>query len=83
MPLPSLYPANENPRGWRLTRAAAYGACMGLAAALFKILGPAGERIWDQARVLELAEATFAFALLCLGAALLRNMLARWFVKRA
>jgi hypothetical protein len=83
MPLPSLYLGNENAQDWRVTRAAAYGAGIGVAAALFKMLGPTGERMSTPARFLEVAEAAFAFALLCAAGAILRNMLARHFVKRA
>jgi hypothetical protein len=83
MPLPSLYLGNENAQDWRVMRAAAYGAGIGVAAALFKMLGPTGERISGPVRFLEVAEAALAFALLCAAAAFLRNMLARRFVKRA
>jgi hypothetical protein len=83
VPLPSLYFSKEGERDWRVSRAAAYGACIGLAAALFKMLGPFGERTWAPARLLELSEAALAFALLCAAAALLRNMLARRFIKDA
>jgi hypothetical protein len=83
MPLPSLYLGNENAQDWRVMRAAAYGAGIGVAAALFKMLGPTGERIWSPARFLEVAAAALAFALLCAAAALLRNVLTRHFVKRA
>jgi hypothetical protein len=83
MPLPSLYRGNENTQDWRVMRAAAYGAGIGVAAALFKMLGPTGERIWTPARFLEVAEAALAFAFLCAAAAFVRNMLARHFVKRA
>ena len=81
MPIPSLYPDNEGARDWRLTRAAAYGAGIGLAAALFKMLGPSNDKIWVPARFFELAEAALAFALLCAAAAFVRNMLARRLVK--
>jgi hypothetical protein len=83
MPLSSLYPVKERDRDWRLTRAALYCACIGLAAALFKMLGSVGGRTWTSARLLDLGEAAFAFALLYVGAALLRNMLVRRFVKDA
>jgi hypothetical protein len=83
MPLPSLYRGNKNAQDWRVMRAAAYGAGIGAAAALFKMLAPAGERISSPARLLEVVEAAFAFALLCAAAALVRNLLARHFVKRA
>jgi hypothetical protein len=83
MPLPSLFPNQEADRDWRIGRAAIYGGGVGLAAALFKMLAPFGERIWTPARWLELGEAALAFALLCAGAALLRNTLARRFIKGA
>jgi len=83
MPLPSLFPGSERDRDWRLTRAAVYGACIGFAAALFKMLGPFGERAWTESKWLELGEAALAFALLFAGAALLRNALARRFVNGA
>jgi hypothetical protein len=80
MPLPSLYPGQKGDRDWRLARAAAFGGCIGLAAALFKMLGPLGEWTGTSASLLQLGEAAGAFALLCAAAALLRNMLARRFV---
>lgn len=80
MPLPSLYPGEKGARDWRLARAAVYGGCIGLAAALFKMLGPSGERTWTSATLLELGEAVVAFALLCAAAAFLRNLLVRRFV---
>jgi hypothetical protein len=83
VPLPSLYRGSDGTQDWRLTRAAAYGAGIGVAAALFKMLGPSAGTVWGPAKLFELAEAAAAFAILCVGAALLRNMLARRFVKRA
>jgi hypothetical protein len=85
MPLPSLYPGNEgaHAQSWRLTRAAAYGAAIGVAAALFKMLAPTGERVWSPVKFLEVVEAALAFALLCAAAAFVRNILVRRFVKRA
>ena len=80
MPLPSLYPGEKGARDWRLARAAVYGGCIGLAAALFKMLGRACERTWTSATLLELGEAVVAFALLCAAAAFLRNLLVRRFV---
>ena len=80
MPLPSLYPGEKGARDWRLARAAVYGGCIGLAAALFKMLGPSGEKTWTSATLLELGEAAVAFALLCAAAAFLRNLLVRRFV---
>jgi hypothetical protein len=83
VPLPSLYPGHNGDRDWRPARAAIYGGGVGLAAALFKMLGPLGERSWTSATLLELGEAAAAFALLCAAAAFLRNALARWFVNDA
>jgi hypothetical protein len=83
MPLPSLYPGQKGDRDWRLARAVAFGGGIGLAAALFKMLGPSGERTWTSAMLLELGEVAAAFALLCAAAALLRNTLARRFVNDA
>jgi hypothetical protein len=83
VPLPSLYRGNGNPQDWRVMRAAAYGAGIGVAAALFKMLGPTGQRIWTSAKFLEVAEAALIFALLCAAAAVVRNMLAKRFVRRA
>ena len=74
--LPSLYASGDGARPWSLVRAAAYGAGIGALAALVKIFGlrhggaPAAP-FW------ELAGAALAFALLCSGAAALRNFLAR------
>jgi hypothetical protein len=74
--LPSLYTSGDGARAWSLARAAAYGAGIGALAALLKIFGlrhgSAGP-----AQFWELAGAVLAFALLCAGAAALRNFLAR------
>jgi hypothetical protein len=83
MPLPSLYSGQNGARDWRLTRAASYGGCLGLAAALFKMLGPLGDWTWTSATLLQLGEAAGAFALLCAAAAFLRNTLTRRFVNDA
>ena len=78
MPLPSLYISGEGARAWSITRAAGYGAVVGLLAALFKTLGP-----WQHgaenfvAKIPEVAGVTIAFALLCAVAAALRNLVAR------
>jgi hypothetical protein len=84
MPLPSLYLSGDSARDWSVAHAAAYGAAIGAVAALFKTLGPfhsaaAGRSMPANltAGVLEIAAATLAFALLCAGAAALRNFLAR------
>src|SRR4029077_6608601 len=75
--LPSLFTSGENSRPWSVPRGALYGAGLGLLAALIKIFGP-----WHVADrtlpvVLEICVAVVAFALLCAGAALLRNLLTR------
>jgi hypothetical protein len=80
--LPSLFASGENARTWSVSRAAIYGAAVGAAAALFKILGPLHEPGSAAARALEIAGVALAFALLCAGAALLRNLIARRFVQR-
>ena len=75
--LPSLFTSDENARPWSVPRAALYGAGVGLLAALIKLFGPfhAADRTLSVA--LEIAVAVFAFAVLCAGAALLRNLLTR------
>jgi len=74
--LPSLYASGDAAWAWSLARAAAYGAGIGALAALVKIFGlrqggATAAPFWD------VAEAAVAFALLCAGAAALRNFLAR------
>jgi hypothetical protein len=74
--LPSLYASGDAARAWSLARAAAYSAGIGALAALVKIFGlrqggATAAPFWD------VAEAAVAFALLCAGAAALRNFLAR------
>jgi hypothetical protein len=83
VPLPSLYPGQKADADWRVARAAFYGGCIGLGAALFKMLGPLGERSWTSEMLLELGEAAAVFALLCAAAAFLRNTLARRFANDA
>jgi hypothetical protein len=75
--LPSLFTSEENARPWSVRRAALYGAGIGLLAALVKLFGPfhGAERTFPFA--LEIGIAVLAFAILCAGAALLRNLLAR------
>jgi hypothetical protein len=75
--LPSLFASGENARTWSVSRAAIYGAAVGAAAALFKILGPVHAPGSAAARVLDIAGAALAFALLCAAAALVRNLIAR------
>jgi hypothetical protein len=74
--LPSLYTSGEGVRAWSPARAAAYGAGIGVLAALLKIFGLRHDSA-GTAQVLELAAVALAFALLCAGAAALRNFLAR------
>ena len=79
--LPSLYASGDAARAWSLARAAAYGAGIGALAALVKIFGlrqggATAAPFWD------VAEAAVAFALLCAGAAALRNFLARRLIWR-
>jgi hypothetical protein len=75
--LPSLFKSGENPRAWSVSRAAACGAVVGALATLFKAVGPSrvadatGVSAWD------IAAAAAGFALLCAGAAALRNAIAR------
>jgi predicted permease len=75
--LPSLFASGENARTWSVSRAAIYGAAVGAAAALFKILGPVHAPGSVAAGILDIAGAALAFALLCAGAALARNLIAR------
>jgi hypothetical protein len=80
MPLPSLYHSEEGLRPWRITHATACGAALGALAALFKKLAPLGivGGLSDRPGGLAgIAAVAVAFALLCAGAAMLRNFLAR------
>ncbi len=85
MPLPSLFTSGDSARAWSMTRAAAYGAGIGALAALFKAFGPLRQTAALAnsptenlaANFLEIAGAALAFALLCAGAAALRNFIAR------
>lgn len=80
MPLPSLYHSDEGFRPWRVTHAAACGAALGALAALFKKLAPLGivGGLSDRpGGFVGIAAVAVAFALLCAGAAMLRNFLAR------
>lgn len=83
MLIPLLYSSGDRLREWSVVRATAYGAGIGLVAALFKIFASSGVTIFVDPGLVEIAGAAFAFALLCAGAALLRNMLVRRFVQRA
>lgn len=77
MPLPSLWLSGEQGRQWRLGRAASYGAGIGFAAAVFKILAPSGEPHSALGVLRECAGAALGFAILCVAAAMLRNLIAR------
>ena len=80
MPLPSLYQSSDDASVWNVVHAAGYGALIGALAALFKVLGPfhaANAAVSLTSRAVEIAAAAFVFALLCAGAAALRNFLAR------
>jgi hypothetical protein len=70
--LPSFYVSQDKVREWSVVRAAGYGAALGLLAGLFKTFGP-----FHQAGALEIIGATVGFAVLCAGAAALRNAVAR------
>jgi len=75
--LPSLFTSEDNARPWSVKRAALYGAGVGLLAAVIKIFGPLHGVDRTLPVALEICVAVFAFALLCAGAALLRNLLTR------
>jgi hypothetical protein len=62
---------------WNTGRATAYGAAIGVVAAAFKLLAPWSEPHTMPAIAMELVGAALAFALLCGGAAALRNLIAR------
>jgi hypothetical protein len=75
--LPSLFRSEDNSRPWSVWRAALYGAGIGLLSALIKILSQFHATDQTLPVLLEVCIAVVAFALLCVGAALLRNLLAR------
>lgn len=69
-------------RDWHSGRAALYGAAIGAVAAAFKLFGPWGEATAAVAAMREIVAAALAFALLCGGAAVLRNRIARRLIWR-
>ncbi len=64
-------------QAWNTTRATAYGAAIGLAAALIKSFAPWSDPHSAAAIAKELIGAALAFALLCGLAASLRNFILR------
>ncbi len=78
MPLPSFHVSADRARPWSLARAAAYGAGLGALAGSFKTFGPVHTA--GSAHTLEIVGAAAVFALLCVGAALLRNVVAQRFI---
>ena len=75
--LPSLFASEGVARAWSVPRAVAFGAGVGVVAALFKTNGPLHESASTSTRVMEIAGVAVAFGLLCAGAAVLRNLVAR------
>jgi hypothetical protein len=75
--LPSFFTSDENRRSWSVPRAALYGAGVGLLAVVIKMFGPFRAADPTLPLALEICVAVLAFALLCAGAALLRNLLTR------
>jgi len=73
----SLFASGDGAWAWNVTRAAAYGAGLGALAAIFRTLGPLREAGSASTHFLEIAGIALAFALLCAGAAALRNFIAR------
>jgi hypothetical protein len=82
MPFPSLYFVVDGMRPWSVARATVYGGAIGALAAVFKIFGSSHNDFSNGSRVLEIAVATLGFALICAGAAALRNFIARRLVWR-
>jgi hypothetical protein len=82
MPLPSLYGVADGAREWSVARAAAYGGALGALAAMFKMFAPWREGTASLASPLEVLGAALGFALLCAGAAALRNFIARRLIWR-
>ena len=82
VPIPSLYLSKDAVRPWSISRAAAYGAGIGALAALFKAFGPGHGTIPPVETALQIAIAIPGFAILCGGAAALRNLVARRLISR-
>jgi hypothetical protein len=80
MLIPSLYISSDKADPWNPARAAGYGAAIGLSAGLFKVFGPSQQALSTWGGLLQIAGAVAGFALLCGGAALLRNFIVRRFV---
>jgi hypothetical protein len=72
-----LFGSGDNPQAWRVSRAALYGAAVGVLAALVKTIGPLQAPGATGMPALDIAAAAVGFALLCAGAAVLRNAIAR------
>lgn len=77
MPLPSFYLSQEQGRSRSVPRAAAYGGGLGALAAVLKTFGLLHGAGSAAMHVAQIAGAAAAFALLCAGAAALRNFVAR------
>ena len=75
MPLPSLYIFGDQPRAWNIAHVAAGGAALGAVVGLLKTVGFSHQAI--AVSIPEIAGAILGFALLCAGAAALRNVVAR------
>lgn len=77
--LPSFYIAAAKGRAWSVPYAAALGGGIGLAASLFKVLGPLHGVLGGGlvTNLPQIAGATLGFAALCAAAAALRNLIAR------
>jgi hypothetical protein len=78
--LPSLFASGERAHAWSVPRASAYGAVVGLLAALFKTFGPLHAAGSTTMSIVEIAGAALAFALLCAGGAVIRNSIARRYI---
>jgi VanZ family protein len=73
--LPSFYVSQDKAREWSVTRAAIYGAALGMATGLFKMFGPLHQA--SAVSVAEIVGAAVGFAVLCAVVAALRNVIAR------